>query len=98
MKEKRPRSVIKAISWRCFATLTTIAIVYLFTKKLILSLEVGFVEVVAKFTLYYIHERMWGKVSWGRSSHPLQDIPVSKPLTQEDKDKIKESLKNMGYL
>lgn len=66
MTENRTRSIIKAISWRIFATLTTIIIVYFFTKQLVLSLGVGFFEVISKLILYYIHERIWNRIYWGK--------------------------------
>ena len=66
MIESHKRSVIKSVSWRAVATLTTMSIVYIFTRKLILTLEVGFFEIVAKMLFYYLHERIWGKVKWGK--------------------------------
>ncbi len=66
MKDAHVRSIIKALSWRVFATIATILIVFLFTRKLILSLEVGAIEVVVKLILYYIHERAWLKVPFWR--------------------------------
>ena len=62
MKEVRTGSIIKAISWRCCATITTISIVYIFTRKWMLSLGIGLVEAIAKITFYYFHERLWGKI------------------------------------
>jgi len=48
------------------ATCATILLVYLFTGKLIIAIEVGGLEVVTKLLLYYLHERIWEKVCWGR--------------------------------
>jgi len=59
------RSVVKAISWRIIATLTTMTAVYFISGEVILALEVGAVEVVAKLLLYYLHERAWIAMSWG---------------------------------
>lgn len=68
MKEVQKRSLVKAVSWRFFATLTTIVIVYIATGELMLSLSVGAIEVIVKFILYYSHERVWNKINWGRTS------------------------------
>ena len=65
--ENHKRSIAKATSWRVLATLTTIAIVFLLTGSLAISLGVGFVEVISKFILYYVHERAWNKVGWGKT-------------------------------
>ena len=59
------RSVVKAVSWRIIATLTTMAAVFLISGEVVLALEVGAVEVVAKLFLYYLHERAWIAMSWG---------------------------------
>ena len=98
MKEHHIRSITKAISWRFLATVTTISIVFIFTKKLMLSLGVGLVEVISKVIFYYLHERIWGKIQWGKPKHPLEDLAVKKPLNPEDKEKIKEQLKSLGYM
>ena len=68
MEEDRKRSLVKAASWRFFATATTILIVYIATGRLVLSLVVGAIEVIAKMALYYLHERAWNQLTWGRKS------------------------------
>jgi len=67
MSETSKRSIIKSMSWRFLATLTTIIVVFIFTGSLALSLGVGAVEVVAKLLLYYAHERTWNKIMWGKN-------------------------------
>lgn len=71
--EKPMRSIAKGISWRILATLATIALVYIFTGNISLSLGIGLVEVILKIILYYFHERIWNKIKWGKiinnSSH-----------------------------
>ncbi|MBZ9572361.1 DUF2061 domain-containing protein [Patescibacteria group bacterium] len=66
MKANHRRSIIKSISWRFLATLTTMIIVFIFTGEILLSFGVGFFEVILKLILYYIHERLWNRTSWGR--------------------------------
>ena len=65
-KDAPYRSILKAITWRFLATLTTILIVYVFTGKLALSLSVGAVEIISKLVMYYIHERVWQHIPIGR--------------------------------
>jgi len=96
--EHHSRTIVKAISWRIIATLTTMTIVYIFTRKIVLSLGVGLVEVIAKLTFYYLHGRLWNRISWGKKKHPLSDIPVKRELDPEDMEKIKRQLKELGYL
>lgn len=67
MKETHARSLTKTISWRFIATLTTTVLVYIFTGSLTLSLGVGFFEVISKLIFYYLHERAWDGISWGKT-------------------------------
>ena len=59
------KSVIKAVSWRVVATLTTMSLVFIFTGQIILALSVGILESFTKILLYYFHERAWNKTKWG---------------------------------
>jgi uncharacterized membrane protein len=65
-KELHRRSIVKAITWRMLATATTMTLIYLFTGDVLLTLGIGSVEIVAKIIIYYIHERAWGRIKWGR--------------------------------
>ena len=65
-KEGKKRSFIKMISWRVWATITTMILVYIFTRKLEIAFTIGALEVVAKMILYYLHERVWNKIKLGR--------------------------------
>jgi uncharacterized membrane protein len=96
--ERRYRSILKTVSWRILATLTTITIVYMFTRKVALSLGIGLVEVVSKMILYYFHERIWNLVTLGKWSHPLSYIDLDRDLDEKDKEIILNSLKELGYL
>ena len=64
--EKPVRSVLKAISWRIVATLTTVFLVVLFSRDLALGTIVGITELVLKTVIYYIHERVWNLSNFGR--------------------------------
>jgi uncharacterized membrane protein len=64
--EKPIRSMVKAISWRIVATLTTIFLVFLFSKDLALGTVVGITELIVKTVVYYVHERVWNLSNFGR--------------------------------
>ena len=57
----RRRHVVKAITYRLFATLTTVAIAWWVTGHWQVGVQVGVIEVFAKLALYYLHERVWYK-------------------------------------
>jgi len=98
MNESRKRSVMKALSWRITATLATMIIVFLFTGNLAVSIVVGVIEGVAKVLWYYVHERLWEHIPWGRALHPLASLPVNKELAPQDLQIIHERLQDLGYL
>jgi uncharacterized membrane protein len=66
MADKHYRSVVKAISWRVTGTIDTILISWLITGKVALALSIGFVELFTKIFLYYVHERIWNRLDFGR--------------------------------
>jgi adenylylsulfate kinase len=98
MKSGRLRVVIKAVSWRAIATLTTAGLVYLFTGELVLAAGIGVLEVSLKLLFYYIHERVWEIVPWGRADHPLSRLPVKRDLDPDDLETVRRKLEDLGYL
>ncbi|MCA9644397.1 MAG: DUF2061 domain-containing protein [Polyangiaceae bacterium] len=64
--ESRARSIVKALSWRVFATLITTGVVYFMTGKLDNALQIGLLDTFAKLGLYFGHERMWERIRFGR--------------------------------
>ena len=65
-EESNTRSIAKALSWRIMATLTTTTLVFVFTGRLTLAVTVGALEAVTKMGLYFMHERIWNKLHFGR--------------------------------
>jgi uncharacterized membrane protein len=66
MNEKPYRSFVKALSWRVTGTLDTILISFLVTGQIKAAISIGFVELFTKIVLYYAHERVWNRLSFGR--------------------------------
>ena len=66
IKSSLSRSGAKAVTWRVIATTTTISLIYIFTGKLDLSLGIGLLDIITKLTLYFLHERTWNKIWYGR--------------------------------
>lgn len=61
------RSLAKAISWRITGTLDTFIISWVITGHLALAGGIAATEVITKIGLYWLHERVWNRVQWGRS-------------------------------
>ncbi len=68
-KESPGRTLAKTISWRIVASLTTFVIFYFTAGHKIaievISAAVG-IEVVAKMVIYFLHERAWANIHWGK--------------------------------
>ena len=65
----RKRHIAKTITWRVLASLTTFIVAYIFfrddpnvTEK---ATGVALTEAIIKMGLYYYHERVWYKSSFG---------------------------------
>jgi len=77
MADKHYRSLIKAVSWRLTGSMDTMIISFLITGKIKWALTISGVELFTKVGLYYLHERVWDKLKFGRvkeSTKPSYDI------------------------
>ena len=70
MADKHYRSLVKAVSWRLTGSVDTLIISFLITGKLKLAFTISGVELFTKVGLYYVHERVWDKLSFGRVKKP----------------------------
>jgi len=64
--ETHTRSVLKAVSWRMLGTLDTFVINWFLTGKLELASLIAGFEFITKIAWYYLHERVWASIAWGR--------------------------------
>ena len=64
-RESRLRSVLKALTWRVVATLTTGVIAFAITGRLVIAIQIASIEAGAKLFVYYFHERAWQMVPRG---------------------------------
>lgn len=64
--EKNYRSILKSISWRLVGTVDTMIISFLITGELVFALSIGGIEFFTKLILYYLHERLWNLIKFGK--------------------------------
>lgn len=60
------RSFLKACSWRFVGSMDTFLLSLLVTGRLRYAVSIAGTEVLTKIFLYYLHERAWRLVPWGR--------------------------------
>lgn len=65
-KVLKKTSVTKALTWRLFASLDTTLLAFIVTGNIAAAASIGAVEIFTKLIFYYIHERGWSRVAWGR--------------------------------
>lgn len=66
MNDTSLRSVVKTLTWRFVGTLSTGIIAFILTTDVAASTAIASVQLVANTALYFIHERVWNVISWGR--------------------------------
>ena len=66
MNSTKQRSLAKSITWRLIAIISTFLIIYFMTKDTMFATSVTVVSNIINFILYYVHERVWLTVKWGR--------------------------------
>ena len=64
--ETHSRSIAKAISWRATGSLDTFLVAVVITGSSKVAGGVALAEILTKTLLYYLHERMWALIRWGK--------------------------------
>lgn len=75
------RSLVKSISWRLVGSLDTFVLSLIFTGSAKYAVSIATAEALTKIVLYYLHERGWRMIKWGRLEAPptASEAPVEKP-------------------
>ncbi len=60
------RSLIKTISWRIAGSTSTFTIAFLVTGSFGISSGIAVIQMIVNTFLYWIHERMWNRIEWGK--------------------------------
>lgn len=64
--DKIKRSVAKSITFRTVIVVSDVVIIYALTHRFDVTVGVTILTNVASTVLYYLHERIWSHVHWGR--------------------------------
>ena len=65
-RESHSRSIAKALSWRATGSIDTFVISWIITGNTTIAGSIAITEIVTKIGLYYLHERAWTLIPWGR--------------------------------
>lgn len=91
------RSWAKSFSWRISGIVILGGITYLMTESWKVTGGITALFHGIRVVLYYLHERLWDRISWGKLQHPLARLPVRKDLTSEDYEIIRRLLDERRY-
>jgi uncharacterized membrane protein len=68
LNDTTSRSLVKTISWRITGSGATFLIAFIMTGNLAIAGVIGITQMISNTILYYIHERIWNKIKWGRDA------------------------------
>ena len=63
----KSRSLVKSLTWRILAIVVTFASIYVLTGEVTTATAGTILTNSINFVLYYLHERVWLKISWGKA-------------------------------
>jgi uncharacterized membrane protein len=96
--ETKKRSWAKSLTWRLFGIALLGIISFAITRDWKQMTVITALFHGIRLVLYYYHERIWQRVSWGKIRHPLEGLPVNKKLTPEDLEIVRQKLRALGYI
>ena len=64
--ETHNRSIVKSVSYRVASITVDALVAYFFTRDIALSAGIVIIVDTYSTLLYYLHERVWAHIHWGR--------------------------------
>jgi len=64
--DKHRRTLVKTLIWRLLAVFITWIIAYIFSRDFRVSTAIAITANLIKTICYYVHERMWNKITFGK--------------------------------
>jgi uncharacterized membrane protein len=77
-RDSTARSIAKAVSYRVFGSAITGLILLVLTRRITLSIVGSVLDMVLKIVAYFLHERIWNLIDFGRgrsSQSGLDSVP-----------------------
>jgi uncharacterized membrane protein len=67
LNDTKTRSLVKTISWRFTGSFSTFMISYLVLGSFAVAGSIAIIQIVANTLLYFVHERVWNLIKWGKA-------------------------------
>lgn len=72
--ESHWRSIAKAITWRTGGTVVTFGVAWILTRRFELAAQIGLLDTLIKLGAFYVHERVWNRLNFGKPKPPEYQI------------------------
>lgn len=72
--ESHWRSIAKAITWRTGGTVVTFGVAWILTRRFELAAQIGLLDTFIKLGAFYVHERVWNRLNFGKPKPPEYQI------------------------
>ena len=72
--ETHLRSIAKAVSWRAGGTVVTFVVALVVSGKFDIAVKVGILDTLVKIGAFYLHERLWHRIGFGKVKPPEYQI------------------------
>ena len=66
LSDTKLRSISKTISWRLTGTLCTFIVSWLILGDISTSSTIAVIQLTFNTIVFYIHERLWNVIKWGK--------------------------------
>ncbi len=64
--ESSKRSIVKAVTFRFLILISDGIIIFAITRRYDVTIGVIFFSNLSSTALYFLHERVWNKIHWGK--------------------------------
>jgi len=71
--EGQPRTISKILTWRVLITASNFVIPYIITGSFGSAALFGGIATVINMFIFWAHERLWNRITWGKSELVQQD-------------------------
>jgi len=96
--DSHKRSWAKSLVWRAIGVVILGGITYAVTRNLEAMTVITLLFHSLRLILYYWHERIWQRVTWGKIRHPLEHFCMKDSLTGSDVEEIRGLLAERGFV
>ena len=72
--ESHKRSLAKAATWRLGGLVITVVVALIWTRRVEVAATIGLVDTLVKLGAFYLHERAWLRIHYGRAARAEYEI------------------------